>query len=74
MNAFGFQFMHFHHIYLVVTYKGKKLSLPGVTDIKLNSDLTYVKLDQMLAEAAQDIINKRNTELANRKGGKPSAY
>ena len=59
---------------LVVTYKGKKLSLPGVTDIKLNSDLTYVKLDQMLAEAAQDIINKRNTELANRKGGKPSAY
>ena len=59
---------------LEVIYKGKKIALPGITDVVVDKDTTYVKLDQMLAEAAQDIVNKRNTELANRKGGKPSAY
>jgi len=59
---------------LVVNYKGKSVAIPGVTDTELDSNLTYVKLDQMIAEAAQQIVNKRNTELANRKGGKPSAY
>jgi len=59
---------------LEVIYKGKKIAIPGITDKVVDSDTTYVKLDQMLSEAAQDIINKRNTELANRKGGRPSAY
>ena len=59
---------------IVITFNNKVINVPGVSDLDIGKATTFVKLDQMLAEAGQQITNQANNELANRKGGKPTAY
>ena len=59
---------------LDITYKGKKLSIPGVTNVVINMNTTFTKLDKTIAQGAKYITEERNREFIRRKGGKPPAY
>lgn len=59
---------------LDITYKGKKLSIPGVTDVVINMNTTFTNLDKTIAQGAKYITEERNREFTRRKGGKPPAY
>ena len=59
---------------LVITYKGKKLNIPGVTDVVIDKNTTFTNLDKTIAEAAKYITQDRNKDFAGRKSGKPPAY
>ena len=59
---------------LTVTYKNKKVSIPGVTDVVIDKNTTFTNLDKTIAEAAKYITRERNKDFAGRKSGKPPAY
>ena len=54
---------------LVVKYKGKALTIPGVTDVTINNYTSIVALDEMLSKAAAVIGKKGNDALSSRGGG-----
>jgi len=59
---------------LIVKYKGKTLTIAGVTDLVIDKNTTFTNLDKLISKAAQEITEAKNTEFTERKGGRPPAY
>ena len=55
-----------------VKYDGKTLDITGVTNITLGKNETFVKLDAITNQIAQDVTARYNTVRGSRKGGSPT--
>ena len=55
-----------------VKYDKETLDIPGVTNITLGQEETFVKLDAITNQIAQDVTARYNTVRSSRKGGSPT--
>jgi len=55
-----------------VNYGGKDIDITGVTNITLGQEETFVKLDAITNQIAQDVTLRYNTVRGSRKGGSPT--
>ena len=56
---------------LTVLYDDEPITITGVTDVELNSDVSLAKLNRMIQEAAVEVTKKENEKIEKRNNPKP---